>query len=91
MLGNFDVEQFVYLLDCKLMLVLDNSLDVGQILKVLLHVDDVHDDIHLNVDVDVYYYQYYIEILIMNNVLRLLHFLLMLFVLIDYNHNVLYR
>jgi hypothetical protein len=63
MLGNFDVEQFVYLLDCELMLVLDNSIDVGQVLKVLvhvgqvlkvlLHVDDVHDDIHLNVDVDV--------------------------------------
>jgi hypothetical protein len=56
MLVNFDVEQYVYLLDHKLMLMLmlmlmhDSLIDVIQILMVLVYVDDVLDDIHLNVD-----------------------------------------
>ncbi len=84
MLGNFDVEQYVYLLEHKLMLVYDNLIDELQVMKVLQYVAYVHDDIHLNVAVEVLHYQYYIVILIMNNVL---HQVLMLFLLIDYNHN----
>jgi hypothetical protein len=52
MLGNFDVGQYVYLFEHKLMLVYDNLNDEVQVLWVLLvlvHVDYVHDDIHLNV------------------------------------------
>jgi len=56
MLGNFDVEQYVYLFEHKQMLVYDNLNDEVQVLWVLLvlvHVDYVHDDIHLNVYLDV--------------------------------------
>jgi hypothetical protein len=89
MLGNFDVEPYVYLLEHKLMLVYDNLTDEVQVMLVLIRVDDVHDDIHLNVDyivvvVVVLHYQYYVEIPIMNNVL---HRLSMVFLLIDDNHN----
>lgn len=90
MLGNFDVELYVYLLEHKLMLVNDNLNDEVQVMLVLRRVDYVHDDIHLNVDFVVVivfvvlHCQYYVEILIMNNVL---HRLLMLFELIDDNHN----
>jgi hypothetical protein len=54
---------------------------------MLMNVDYVHGDIRLNVDVDVLHYQYYIEILIMNNVLHRLHRVSVLFFLDDYNHN----
>jgi hypothetical protein len=50
MLGNFDVEPYVYLLD-KQMMVNDNLIDEVQVMLVLIHVDYVHDDNHLNVDI----------------------------------------
>lgn len=49
MLGNFDAEPYVYLHVNKLMLVNDNLNDELPML-VSIHADDVHDDIHLNVD-----------------------------------------
>jgi hypothetical protein len=56
MIENFDAEQYVYLLEHKqMMLVYDNLTDEMQILKALVHVDYVHDDIHLNVVVHVLY------------------------------------
>ena len=50
MLGNFDVEPYVYLLD-KPMMANDNLNVEVQVMLVLIHVDYAHDDSHLNVDI----------------------------------------
>jgi len=88
MLVNFDVEQFVYLHVNRPMSVYDNSIDEYLILSVLpMYVDDVHDDIHLNVDEHFSHCQYYVEIQLMNNGHHLLQRVLMLDELIDDNQH----
>lgn len=56
MLVNFDVEQYVYLLEHNLMVVYDNWIDAMLVWKQLMYADYVHEDDHLNVD-DFFYYQ----------------------------------